>query len=134
MRGFASSEETMMHTLLASVLTMALAGAAFAGQGPSKDPANDQGRQLFMTYCASCHGPSAQGDGPAASALKVPPADLTAMARNNGGTFPTAKATRAIRGPIVGSHGSLEMPVWGDAFRKRDGLSDAAVTDRIYAI
>jgi putative copper export protein/mono/diheme cytochrome c family protein len=37
-----------------------------------------QGQALFPTYCSSCHGPHGGGDGPAAAALRIKPADLTA--------------------------------------------------------
>ena len=46
------------------------------------------GKQMFGDYCAPCHGISGKGDGPAASALKTPPADLTVLAKTNGGKFP----------------------------------------------
>ena len=36
------------------------------------------GAALFPQHCAACHGPQGKGDGPAAGALPVPPADLTA--------------------------------------------------------
>jgi mono/diheme cytochrome c family protein len=38
-----------------------------------------QGKASYATYCASCHGPTGAGDGPAARALKPPPRDLTAL-------------------------------------------------------
>ena len=34
------------------------------------------GKDLFITNCASCHGDSAKGDGPAAAALDPAPANL----------------------------------------------------------
>ena len=34
------------------------------------------GQALYTTHCASCHGPSGAGDGPAGRALSRPPADL----------------------------------------------------------
>jgi putative copper export protein/mono/diheme cytochrome c family protein len=37
-----------------------------------------RGASLYPANCAACHGPAGRGDGPAAAALKVPPADLTA--------------------------------------------------------
>ena len=46
------------------------------------------GVEMFNSYCAACHGKDAKGDGPAASALKVPPADLTQLAKKNNGKFP----------------------------------------------
>lgn len=35
------------------------------------------GKQLFVTYCAKCHGVSGAGDGPSAGSLRVQPANLT---------------------------------------------------------
>jgi cytochrome c553 len=37
-----------------------------------------QGAALFPNHCAACHGAHGHGDGPAATGLPVPPADLTA--------------------------------------------------------
>lgn len=39
------------------------------------DPA--RGKALFDDKCASCHGATGKGDGPAAAALNPPPADFT---------------------------------------------------------
>src|SRR5271168_2317682 len=81
----------------------------------STSPAS--GKEMYTTYCAVCHGTDGKGGGPAASALKVPPADLTQLARNNGGKYPAAKVTSAIAGDSsVPAHGSREMPVWGKLF------------------
>jgi len=78
-----------------------------------------EGPDLFRAYCASCHGLDAKGHGPAASALKIPPADLTVLAKNNRGQFPSIR----MRGTIIGeailvSHGSREMPIWGPIFHQ----------------
>ena len=35
-----------------------------------------QGQKAYQMYCASCHGPKGEGDGPAAGALKPPPRNL----------------------------------------------------------
>lgn len=37
-----------------------------------------QGRVLYPTHCAACHGAEGRGDGPDAKGLSEPPADLTA--------------------------------------------------------
>lgn len=93
------------------------------------------GRLLFMANCASCHGASATGDGPAAPALRARPADLTKMASRNGNLFPSAKAHRIIDGRDVGAHGNPDMPVWGTAFKMQPGgASDEDVKARIAAI
>lgn len=78
---------------------------------------NERGRALFKQYCASCHGPSAKGDGTLANALKTPPADLTKIAARRQGQFPTAEIAKFIDGrEAVMSHGDREMPVWGERF------------------
>jgi len=54
-----------------------------------------------------------------ASSLTPRPADLTLIAKRNGGTFDSDQIARIIDGrkPVKG-HGGGEMPVWGDAFAK----------------
>lgn len=75
------------------------------------------GRQMFDAYCASCHGQGGKGNGPAASALKATPTDLTQLAAKNGGKFPEAHVAQVIRGDsLTPAHGSKDMPVWGPIF------------------
>jgi mono/diheme cytochrome c family protein len=95
-----------------------------------------EGRVLFVKYCASCHGASGHGDGPAADALRVKPADLTQFATRNGGIFPNERTRRMIDGRESGAraHGNIEMPVWGDEFQVREGLTETAARSRIEAI
>ncbi|MCR9110655.1 cytochrome c [Marivita sp. XM-24bin2] len=75
-----------------------------------------QGRALFQTHCATCHGADAKGQGPLAGALVLQPVDLTALAVRNGGDFPLQRVLKRIDGtdPLV-SHGS-PMPVYGPYF------------------
>jgi len=79
-----------------------------------------RGPDLFRAHCAPCHGSEGKGNGPAASALKTRPADLTVLAKNNGGKFPTERIQKFISGdaPSMLSHGSREMPVWGPIFHQ----------------
>ena len=99
---------------------------AAAQDAATPQPAMKQtvaGAELFRTYCASCHGTAARGDGPLASAMTRKPSDLTEIAKRNGGLYPSELVFRTIDGkkPIRG-HGGPDMPVWGDAFaRSRDG-------------
>ena len=55
-----------------------------------------------------------------AASLKTKPADLTLLAKNNGGKFPTLRIQKFISGddPSLASHGSREMPVWGPIFHQ----------------
>jgi mono/diheme cytochrome c family protein len=106
--------------------SLALGQAAQSNRAPGKRASSERGKELFSEYCASCHGVSGKGDGPAASALKIPPADLTALARRNKGQFPSLRVMQAIKaGPSVPAHGSQVMPVWGPIFLRGDN-SDTA--------
>ena len=79
-----------------------------------------RGPDLFHAHCAACHGPEGKGNGPVAAGLKIKPADLTVLAKNNGGKFPMERVQRFISGddPSLSSHGSREMPVWGPIFHQ----------------
>jgi mono/diheme cytochrome c family protein len=90
------------------------------------------GQQMYTSYCAVCHGKDGKGGGPAADALKVPPADLSALAKKNGGKFPSDHVSSVIRGEAnVPAHGSKEMPVWGPVFWRLSHGSSAVVQQRI---
>ena len=89
------------------------AGSAAAAQ--SQD--FDIGKSEYQSSCASCHGADARGKGPVGDQLKTPPSDLTLLARNNNGVFPTNAVYETIDGSkAIRSHGSREMPIWGERF------------------
>ncbi|MEY4094066.1 MAG: hypothetical protein RLZZ53_1265 [Acidobacteriota bacterium] len=90
------------------------------------------GAEVFRTYCASCHGTAARGDGPLASAMTRKPANLTEIAQRNGGTFPSELVFKTIDGrqPVRG-HGGPDMPVWGDAFSRS---REAGEAERVKAV
>ena len=80
------------------------------------------GQQYFRRYCSACHGVEGRGDGPAAPALRPPPADLTRIAQRRGGRFPVAEIAAYIDGrTVVSAHGSREMPIWGERFGEMGG-------------
>lgn len=120
------------------LLAAATAGVAAAWVGAPEGAAQGlapNGRQLYQTHCASCHGPTGRGDGPVAEYLRVAPADLTSIAARNRGTFPAAALHRTIDGrQAVKTHGDSAMPVWGDAFSLSSGDSETAIRDRIAAL
>jgi mono/diheme cytochrome c family protein len=106
--------------LNAMILTVFLLGASAQGDKPNLSAAASGG-QSFRTYCASCHGEGAKGDGPLAQVLKVAPADLTTISQRNGGKFPFDDVRKMIDGrEKVAGHGPSDMPVWGDAFKTTD--------------
>lgn len=79
----------------------------------NKTAAND-GKQMYSNYCAPCHGTDGKGSGPAASALKAKPTDLTLLKKNNNGKFPETHVVTILHfGTEVSAHGSATMPVWG---------------------
>lgn len=82
------------------------------------------GAEMFRTYCAVCHGPTGLGDGPAAVALKTPPANLAELASSNGGSFPVAHVEYVLQyGVPVPAHGTSDMPIWSEAFRQMGDAS-----------
>jgi hypothetical protein len=77
------------------------------------------GKQLYLDHCAACHGAGGKGNGPSAPALKTAPPDLTLLAKNNGGRFPSRYVLKILETNSGGAvHGSFEMPIWGPIFRK----------------
>jgi mono/diheme cytochrome c family protein len=97
------------------------------------------GAQMFKEYCAVCHGPSGKGDGPVATALKVPPPDLTTLAQRHDGKFPDNYVSNVLKNGVQNpAHGSGEMPVWGPIFDTMNrwkalcpGMDETPVTLRI---
>ncbi|MDZ7789128.1 MAG: cytochrome c [Xanthomonadales bacterium] len=58
------------------ITTLCLSAAAFTAQ-PALAADAAAGEAKFKQLCATCHGPSGQGDGPASAALKPAPRDLS---------------------------------------------------------
>jgi len=94
------------------------------------------GEELFRSYCAACHGADGKGRGPAAFALKTPPADLTVIAKRSGGRFPHARIARYVENgdPSIPAHGSKEMPVWGPNFAALAPGSNKPINERVDAV
>jgi len=115
--------------MTAGLLLLATAAAGRADSGASREvtAAPSDGAQVFRTYCAACHGASAKGNGPAALAMKVPPPDLTLIAKRNNGKFPAERVRQIIEGKGVAAHGDRTMPVWGDVFARKIGGRDPHV-------
>jgi mono/diheme cytochrome c family protein len=89
------------------------------------------GKEMFHAYCASCHGLDGKGNGPAAAALKKAPSDLTVLAQQSGGKFPSMRVMSSIRDGVQAGHGSKDMPVWGPILSTVSADSPAVVTQRI---
>lgn len=111
-----------IHCLLILAGTLAYAQQS----SPRKLIASMEGKDLYVAYCASCHGLTGKGDGPVAPALKAPIADLRTIAKRNNGAIPKEELEKMILGErgSRAAHGSEEMPVWGPVFRKVENDRD----------
>jgi mono/diheme cytochrome c family protein len=99
---------------------------------PIKPTAADSGATMYKEYCAACHGPNGKGNGPAASALKTAPPDLTMLAKTNGGQFPDMHVEEVLRGGAnAPAHGTVEMPLWGPLFSAVSSHDKAIVDLRV---
>ena len=124
----------MVCVLAGLLLSPTLVGAANA-----QTAANglvDQGRELFKSDCAACHGAAAHGDGPLVTALNRAPPNLTLLSRKNGGEFPTEVVYRKIDGrELPLAHGSSDMPVWGELYKRALPVyGERRVHDRLTAL
>ena len=103
--------------LIITNLTAGFAAAAYAE--------DDIGKSEFLSSCASCHGGDAKGKGPVSEQLKTPPPDLTMLAKNNDGIFPTNSIYEILYGlKTIPTHGTREMPIWGERFNPIISLPD----------
>ena len=94
----------------------------------------DVGKSEFQSSCASCHGADGKGNGPVSEQLKVPPPDLTMLAKKNNGVFPTNAVYETIYGlKTIPAHGTREMPIWGYQFTPPQAFSLERVDDYIYS-
>ena len=111
---------TRIFGLAAMALIAAVSALPAEDQGDSENPGfmAAKGRVTFRRYCASCHGEKADGSGPVAKMLKVPPTDLRVLAADNDGEYPGERIAAFIDGrEEVAAHGRRDMPVWGDVFQ-----------------
>jgi mono/diheme cytochrome c family protein len=78
----------------------------------------EKGKQVYSQYCATCHGPSGKGDGPAAAALNPKPRDFTDKSLM--GSLTDEHLFKVIQrgGAAVGK--SSMMPPWGSALKDND--------------
>ena len=87
-------------------------------QVPVPNVSATSGKEMYNAYCAACHGIDGRGNGPAASAVKTPPTNLTLLSVQHNGRFPEASVQQSIKGDpgMPSAHGSKDMPVWGPVF------------------
>ena len=105
--------------LITATVGILAAGVTFADQQskiviPADRTSATSGEQMFASYCAPCHGANGKGLGPAATAMKQKPTDLTLHSKKNHGKYPDTHVVSILQfGTEVSAHGSASMPVWG---------------------
>jgi mono/diheme cytochrome c family protein len=114
--------------LLGAVLAAAFGTMYAQGKkdqkAPARQPSAASGKETFLKYCASCHGESGKGNGPAAAAMKDPLPDLTTLTRHEG-KYPAGYVSAVQKfGKSMTAHGSEDMPVWGSRFKTLDPVHD----------
>ena len=113
-----------MH--LRSVIIAATLGFGMATTTPTitladQHGAFDLGEEAYMTFCATCHGPLAEGNGPLSEMITDKIADLTQLSINNHGEFPMLRVIHIIDGRTgLRGHGG-PMPVYGQLFKDSVG-------------
>jgi mono/diheme cytochrome c family protein len=112
-RPVSQEENVLASKTVTRFLFPVLALVAACGRELGQPP---EGREVYLTHCASCHGVDGRGRGPVASSLRTPPTDLTTIERRYG-RFDERNVAAAIDGRrVVAAHGPREMPVWGAVF------------------
>ena len=119
-----------LPVLFGIFVAIIIAGTTFAEVEIKEAPLTWQqaaltdGEELYLELCAVCHGIGGKGDGPAATAMSKPVPDLTVLAAKNVGKYPREVVEDSIAGKSrVVSHGTIDMPIWGQVFE------DAARSD-----
>ena len=129
----------MLRSLLIAAMAAAFAvslGLADQAQNKVVIPVGrttpTSGKVMYASYCAPCHGIDGRGRGPAASALRMPPTDLTALSKNNRGRFPdTHVVSVLLHGEEIPVRGNPEMPTWGPILGK---MNQSNPQDRLLRI
>ncbi|MFQ5912457.1 MAG: c-type cytochrome [Nitrospinota bacterium] len=110
--------QSKMTLGLFSLAAAAVALALTASQAAAQKADVQAGKQKYLQFCASCHGTTGKGDGPAAAALDPKPRDHTdAKYMKN---LKDEEIFKIIKegGPAVGK--SPLMPPWGGALSDQD--------------
>ncbi len=71
----------------------------------------DVGKTAYEWNCAPCHGVDGKGDGL--------PSDLTALAKRNGGTFPSKRVYGIVEETWIGTNITRKMPIMSFDARSR---------------
>ena len=121
---------SVLRLLLVGITLVTVLGIARPQEKREQKPVTRQasvatGKETFLKYCASCHGETGTGNGPAAGSLQPPPSNLTTLSKRHEGKYPAGYVGAVLKfGRSLASHGSDDMPVWGSHFKELDPIRD----------
>jgi mono/diheme cytochrome c family protein len=111
-----------------SILAACVAIAATTTDARTAEP--ESGKDLYVRYCASCHGVDARGGTALSKLMSIPTPDLTRIASRRNGWFPEVTVREIVDGRYA-AHGDREMFVWGSILTQ-DELT--AITENLYSL
>ncbi len=106
--------------IFATVLGLGMSGAIPAVAQQDGAGASDLGEQLYMTYCATCHGEAGDGEGPLGGLLTVNVPSVTQLSANNHGEFPMLQVIHILDGRTGMRAHEGPMPMFGELFFSED--------------
>lgn len=122
----------LLTAIIVLIVTAAAAQEATIKKVPAQYTSPASAQEMYVNYCAACHGKEGKGNGPAVPALKVPPPDLTTLAKRGGGKFPSDRVAAILKGKVdMAAHGSKDMPIWGPIFWQMSQGHQVEVQQRI---
>lgn len=139
-RGFMSNPLIVRKgTFLSWVILLAMTAGSAEEAQPAVEKARPpqtsvaSGEDLYLVYCAVCHGTNGKGGGPVTPELKDPVPDLTTLSKRHGGKYPAHYVKSVLRfgaGNLL-AHGNQDMPIWGPIFRSMPTTDKITVSARI---
>lgn len=113
------------YVLIAVMLLIGAAGYAKSGEKTVVIPVNridpTDAKQMYASYCASCHGADGRGHGPMAGVLRAAPTDLTTLAKTHAGRYPDSHVVSVLS--FGNETKDAVMPAWGHVFATLDAVS-----------
>lgn len=118
---------TMRLRIPAVLIGLSTFMLATGGMAQLFEPLDLSGEEMFMRYCAACHGSDAKGTGPVARTMNKRVPDLTQLMADPRDEFPAQAIRDAIDGRSMAiAHGTRQMPVWGYEFWVEEGADVVA--------
>ncbi len=108
----------MHRSLSVALATFAAFAWLAAGGATAQDADAAKGKQVYETFCVTCHGPLGDGQGPVGKTLNPPPRDFTKGDFKYGGT--DQDIFDVISNGAASKGGSPLMAPWGAVIPESD--------------